>query len=314
MKMPSYLSSLLGNSNKNNINQSHCSLNSDRRNFIHHMSSASILVGDNYYSPPSSGVNEDDVVDRQAALLADETKKLFLKGKQCQVEVEIFYRPFEKGEHVQNFLLREISEVTKSAWEDFGDVVKKWIEWSALVVLAKVDGKVVGFNATAFENDKVLIILASFVLPEYQSDKIVKKMQNLMIKKFFLHRGLSRLLEPAWFTFRTQNPRVMQMASKFHASPRLNGRPPSLDEVTIAKNVAARFSPHCEFDEKNFVLKGALKDKPDLLSQDKVFYSRSEEMNAFCDKHMLYGKKAGHLFIPVGRLTWIHKAYFILLH
>ena len=102
----------------------------------------------------------------------------------------------------------------------------------------------------------------------------------------------------------------MQTVQKFNVAPSVDGREPTQEEIDIAKKVATRFSPNCDFDERYFVLKGALKSKPDLLAKDKVFYSKNQALNAFCDRHLEYDKQAGNLFIPVGQFNWVQQCYF----
>lgn len=243
----------------------------------------------------------------------DETKCFFLTQRQITLDVEFYYQPRRKRDSEKNRLLSEIREITQKSWEDFGEVVHQWFEWSDILILAKIDGQIVGFNACAFQDKQAILFLASFVLPEYQASDIAKIMQNVMVKKFLLHRGKQQFFSPAWFTFRTQNPRVMQTISKFNAYPSVEGKKPGHAEVQIAKRVAKRFSPDCEFDETHFVIKGALKGKPDLLGMDKVFYSKNQKLNDFCTKHLEYQTQAGHLFVPVGRLNLLHRLYFLAM-
>lgn len=241
--------------------------------------------------------------------VSDQTHIFRIYRHNIRLELDIYYQPMHKSNAEKTELLRDIRNITKQAWEDFGDVIQQWFDWADILVMAKVDGQVVGFNACTYEQGDVVLYLASFVLPKYQAKEVSKFMQNIMIKKLLLMRSAKRFFQPVWFTFRTQNPRVIHRVYKFNAAPSVEGREPSETEVSIAKQVAKRFSPDCEFDERNFVIKKALKNKPDLLAEDKVFYSLNQKVNAFCDKHLQYPKKEGHLFVCVGRVNWFLQLY-----
>ncbi|MDX1451608.1 MAG: hypothetical protein R3183_03545 [Oleiphilaceae bacterium] len=244
----------------------------------------------------------------------DTVRTFYLAKYQLSIDIEIFDQPAQKPHATQQSLINKIADITRLAWEDFGEVVQSWFEWASVLVLVRVEGKIVGFNACTFEDDRVALYLASFVLPEYQSVGISKIMQNMMIKKMLYQRGLRRFFEPVWFTFRTQNPRVVQRVMRYRAAPCVKGTPASEQERNIARGVAQRFSPHCEFDDQHFVLKGALKDKPDLLQSEKIFYSGNPTVDTFCQQHLKYEEQNGNLFICVGRFNWIQQLYFWLMY
>ncbi len=244
----------------------------------------------------------------------DNRRKIIQKQNKAN-EIEVILNPKDaiKGDEKES-IIREMERITIQAWEDFGDTVHKWFNLADILLIAKDNERIISFSTAKFENESLIIFLATMVHPSYQGLGLNKVFQNIIFKEFFKKKkkivGFKawKYLSNLYFSFRTANPRLVKEASKLHIALPIYGYRANYKEIEIARTVREMFSKEYQFDEKNFVIKGALRNKPNLIyTEDHVPWSHNKMIDEFCRQHLRYKEKEGNLFIIVGHLNFIQQ-------
>lgn len=234
-------------------------------------------------------------------------KKFFKKIKGEIFAIELYYKSNKTLQADKKNVLKIMETITKDAWEDPDDLVKKWFDLLDVFIIAKKDGDVCGFVVGNFMKKDLVLLVASMVKIDKQSIGLGSLINSIVIKTAIKKRGILKIFKPFYFAFRTPNPILYSMVStKTNIFPSLSRETPTEKEKDIFNEIVNRFSSDAELDEDNFIIKGAYLNYPKLIYQkDDIPWSNNKEINSFLDKSLKLIDGEGNTMVIVGKITLI---------
>lgn len=223
----------------------------------------------------------------------------------------------EKKAHAKTLL-----NVSKAAGQDPKEYVYEWLRSADLFLLAnsKKLNSIIGFSLShSYENDNIIYIAATMVIPQYQKKDVATKFVKKIVKTFFLKKIKYRLEDiflPFYLLFRTQNPSIYFDFQKYNLTLY-----PSFDQnvkipkeiISIASKYAKILWPYASFDKETFVLKNAYKFHPDLaLEPNHIHWSKNELINQEFKKRLNLDKKSYDALVIFVKINFFSafKAFF----
>lgn len=207
-------------------------------------------------------------------------------------------------------LVKELSEVIKDGWGDFGlDYVRDHVLTSKYVVLALKNNRIVGFASAReimYQKEPIYYLEFTAVRRDDQGNKLSKTLNKIIFKQIIVGR-----LKKLNFSFETltitPNPRVLgtlaRTASFVYPNPYNPGRMDLLDQkidkLVHSKEVIPEVIP---LELEGYVMSGFYEGSPELVyAPDAVPKDRDKIVNLFAHNNLRYEEKKGREFIILAR-------------
>jgi len=230
------------------------------------------------------------------------------QNRNPQFDLQIIENPRNLSDCQKEQMLTQMMEVTKKAWGDPKSLLNQWIGLADILAIA-YQGGIKGFAVGKKIRNNLYLFPATIVHPDSQQ-KGLGVFMNINILSRMVDKDIIGKLKYFYIVFRTPNPIFYHAISKvIDVVPAIDGRAASLEETSIAKEIANIFSPECKFDVGNFIIEGALKPFPDLIYTEKnIPWARSEKVNRFFSEKMRLPNGNGNELVIVGKIPmeWVN--------
>jgi hypothetical protein len=239
-------------------------------------------------------------------------KKFTKKIKEERFNIEIYYKQNRSLQENKEFFLSIINDVTRDAWEEPSDLVKKWFDLLDILVIAKQKDIVCGFVIGNFMEEDFVLLVSSMVRKNKQSIGLGLFINSIIInegikRRLFSFGSIFKIFKSFYFAFRTPNPILCSMvSSKTGVFPSMNRQEPTKKEIEIFDEIVSRFSPQAQIDKDNFIIKGAYLNYPKLIYEiSNIPWSNNDKLNKFLDRRLKLTNREGNTMVIIGRVSFL---------
>jgi len=258
-------------------------------------------------------------------------KKFYLKkSKKLKIKnniiLEIINKPFVNLSGIKEKVANDILSFVRESWGEYEeDRIKKYflnldtiiIGWSNNDICCISGGK---WECLIYKDKHIKFYhIGLTVVKKSNKNTFVFRSNYLMsrISAILLKRELLKRFGKSYYVvLRTYNSKVYGAVVSYlsRVLPDYKGiNIPNELERKIAREGAKIISPKCFFDDKNFIIIGAFKNNPDLVTNEINYGSRhyNTAIVSFFDKKINY--KRGDAFIIVARVNLLsYFKYFLI--
>lgn len=230
----------------------------------------------------------------------------------------------QKFEIYQGITIREarvakiIRDITSECWGDPAELVDRWLEIADLVILLEINKKYIGFAVGKKINSRVITLVASAVLSEFQGNGYARIINKKMLAMLFCADTnkfpRNFLINNAYIVFRTPNPRLISSLYKEgYTFPSINNLPPTKEEMEIFQEIIKIFSISSQYDIRKSIVYSAYINYPSLIyTHLNIPWSVHSKINKFCEKYLRLTRREGNTMVVIRRLTLLEKLFLLI--